>query len=150
LRIQHLLDCHATRASIRAARERPETAATCSNKTALAYYDVIVANFFLNIFSESTKQSVLAHLATLLKPGGRILIGDFSYPRGGLAVKIFQRVYFNLSMFSFWMAGGTTLHPIYDYPQYFKAANLRTLSVRRFTVSAFFPASFETITAVKM
>ena len=116
----------------------------------VGYYDVIVANFFLNIFSEPTMQSVLAHLVTLLRPGGRIIIGDFSYPRGGLAAKIIQRIYHNLSMFSFWIAGGTTLHPIYDYPQYFEAANLRISSVRRFTVSAFFPASFETITAVKM
>lgn len=113
------------------------------------YYDVIVANFFLNIFSEPTMRVVLAHLATLLKPGGKIIVGDFSYPRGRLPTRIIQRTYYFLSMFSFWLAGGTTLHPIYDYPQHFEAVNLRTLSIRRFRVSALFPASFETITAVK-
>lgn len=115
-----------------------------------AYYDIIVANFFLNIFSESTMKVVLAHLATMTKPGGKILIGDFSYPHGWLARRTIQRIYYLLSMSSFWLFGGTTLHPIYNYPRYFEAVNLRTLSVKHFRVNALFPASFETITAVKM
>lgn len=115
-----------------------------------AYYDIVVANFFLNIFSEPTMKVVLAHLATMVKPGGKILIGDFSYPHGGWLTRTVQRMYYYLSMSSFWFFGGTTLHPIYNYPQHFAAANLRTLSVKHFRVSALFPASFETITAVKM
>lgn len=114
-----------------------------------AYYDVIVANFFLNIFSESKMQVVLAHLATMLKPGGKILIGDFSYPDGWLATRALQRTYYYLSMFTFWLFGGTPLHPIYDYPQFFAAVDLRTLSVKHFRVNVLFPASFATITAVK-
>jgi hypothetical protein len=39
------------------------------------------------------------------------------------------------------------LHPIYDYPRYFRAANLRTISIKRFRVNVFWPAYFETITA---
>lgn len=115
-----------------------------------AYYDVVVANFFLNIFSEPGMQAVLAHLATLIKPGGRILIGDFSYPRGRSTTRTIQRMYYYLSMGTFWLLGGTPLHPIYDYPRYFEAVDLRTLSVKHFRVNALFPASFETITAVKM
>jgi demethylmenaquinone methyltransferase/2-methoxy-6-polyprenyl-1,4-benzoquinol methylase len=113
------------------------------------YYDVIVANFFLNIFSEPTMLAVMSHLASQLKPGGRMLIGDFSYPRGPLLARMFQRGYYFLSMFSFWLAGGTTLHPVYDYPQHFAGMDLQTESVKRFRVSALFPASFATITAVK-
>jgi hypothetical protein len=52
-------------------------------------------------------------------------------------------------VFSFWLARGCTLHSIYDYPQYFSALNLRTLTITNFQVGALFPASFETITAVK-
>jgi demethylmenaquinone methyltransferase/2-methoxy-6-polyprenyl-1,4-benzoquinol methylase len=110
------------------------------------HYDVVVANFFLNVFTEP----VLAHLATLLKPGGKLLIGDFSYPRGRLATRAMQCGYYYISMFSFWLLGGTPLHPIYDYPQYFSAANLHTESVELFRVSALFPVSFETITAIRM
>jgi ubiquinone/menaquinone biosynthesis C-methylase UbiE len=115
-----------------------------------AYYDAVVVNFFLNVFSEPTMKVVLAHLATMIKPGGKILIGDFSYPSGSLATRTVQRMYYILSMFTFWLAGGTTLHPIYDYPRHFDAVELRTLSVRQFRVSELFPASFTTITAEKM
>jgi demethylphylloquinol methyltransferase len=114
------------------------------------HYDVVVANFFLNVFTEPMMKAVLAHLATLLKPGGKLLIGDFSYPRGRLATRAMQRGYYHISMFSFWLLGGTPLHPIYDYPQYFSAANLHTESVELFRVSALFPVSFETITAIRM
>jgi demethylphylloquinol methyltransferase len=114
------------------------------------HYDIVVANFFLNVFKEPMMEAVLAHLATMLKPGGKLLIGDFSYPRGWLTTRAMQRGYYYLSMFSFWLLGGTPLHPIYDYPQYFAAANLRSAGVERFKVSALFPVSFETITAVKV
>lgn len=115
-----------------------------------AYYDVVVANFFLNIFSEPAMKVVLAHLVTMIKPGGKLLIGDFSYPRGRSMSGAIQRSYYYLSMFTFWLFGGTPLHPIYDYPQYFEAVALRTLSVEHFRVNAIFPASFETITAIKV
>ena len=114
------------------------------------HYDVVVANFFLNVFKEPMMEAVLGHLATMLKPGGKLLIGDFSYPRGWLAARALQRGYYYLSMFSFWLLGGRPLHPIYDYPQYFAAANLRSAGVERFKVSALLPVSFETITAVKV
>ena len=113
------------------------------------YYDVVVANFFLNVFGEVIMQRVLAHLVTLLKPGGKLIIGDYSIPRGSFPRRIIQRGYFYLSTFSFWLARGSTLHPIYDYPQYFCALNLRTLAITNFQVAVLFPASFATITAVK-
>jgi demethylmenaquinone methyltransferase/2-methoxy-6-polyprenyl-1,4-benzoquinol methylase len=115
-----------------------------------AHYDIVVADFFLNVFTEPMMVAVLAHLATMLKPDGKLLIGDFSYPRGWFTTRAIQRGYYYLSMFSFWLLGGTPLHPIYDYPQYFAAASLRSAGVQRFRVSALFPVSFETITAVKM
>jgi ubiquinone/menaquinone biosynthesis C-methylase UbiE len=114
------------------------------------HYDIVVANFFLNVFTEPMMEAVLARLATMLKPGGKLLIGDFSYPRGWITTRAMQRAYYYLSMFSFWLLGGTPLHPIYDYPLYFAAANLRSVGCQRFKVSALFPVSFETITAVKM
>ncbi|MBZ0209690.1 MAG: class I SAM-dependent methyltransferase [Hyphomicrobium sp.] len=114
------------------------------------YYDVVVANFFLNIFSEPTMKVVLAHLVTMIKPGGKLLIGDFSYPRGRSTTRAIQCMYYYLSMFTFWLLGGTPLHPIYDYPQFFGDVDLRTQSVKRFKVSALFPVSFAAISAVKM
>src|SRR5438552_4018175 len=34
----------------------------------VAYYDVVVVNFFLNMFSEPTVKVMLAHLAKMIKP----------------------------------------------------------------------------------
>jgi demethylmenaquinone methyltransferase/2-methoxy-6-polyprenyl-1,4-benzoquinol methylase len=114
------------------------------------HYDVVVANFFLNVFTEPMMEAVLAHLATMLKPGGKLLIGDFAYPRGRFTTRAMQRGYYYLSMFSFWLLGGTSLHPIYDYPQYFAAASLRSEAVESFRVSALLPVFFEAITAIKL
>ena len=113
-----------------------------------AHYDIVVANF-LNVFTEPMMEIVLAHLTTMLKPGGKLLIGDFAYPRGSLATHALQRGYDYLSMVSLWVLGGTPLHPIYDYPRYFAAVNLRAVRVERFKVNTLFPVSFEAITAVK-
>jgi ubiquinone/menaquinone biosynthesis C-methylase UbiE len=115
-----------------------------------AYYDVVASNFFLNLFSEPTMKDMTGHLAMMAKPGGKVLIGDYSFPHGHWPQRAIQRVYYFVSMFSVWLFGGTTLHPIYDYPRYFQVINLRTLSIRRFRVNAFRPACVETITAEKL
>jgi len=115
-----------------------------------AYYDIVVSNFFLNVFSESTMKEVMGHLARMAKPGGKVLIGDFSFPQGRWPQRAAQRMYYFVSMFSIWLFGGTTLHPIYDYPQCFPAVNLRIMSIRRFRVNALWPACVETITAEKL
>jgi demethylmenaquinone methyltransferase/2-methoxy-6-polyprenyl-1,4-benzoquinol methylase len=114
------------------------------------HYDIVVANFFLNIFTEPVMQAVLAHLVAMLKPGGKLLIGDFSYPRGRFATRATQRAYYFLSMSSFWLLGGTPLHPVYNYSRYFESVDLRTESIKLFRVNAILPVSFDAITAVKM
>ena len=115
-----------------------------------AYYDIVVSNFFLNVFSESTMKEVMGHLARMARSGGKVLIGDFSFPHGRWPQRAAQRMYYFVSMLFIWLFGGTTLHPIYDYPQCFQAVNLRTMSIRRFRVNAFWPACVETITAEKL
>ncbi|MGH7139574.1 MAG: class I SAM-dependent methyltransferase, partial [Pirellulales bacterium] len=55
-----------------------------------AYYDVICANFFLNCLSEPAMRDMLAHLATLLRPGGKLLIADLALPQGALFSRWFQ------------------------------------------------------------
>jgi hypothetical protein len=42
------------------------------------------------------------------------------------------------------------LHPIYDYHRYFEAAKLKAVTIKRFPLGALFPASFDSITAVKV
>jgi demethylmenaquinone methyltransferase/2-methoxy-6-polyprenyl-1,4-benzoquinol methylase len=116
----------------------------------LAYYDVVVANFFLNIFSEQDMLAVLARLAATLRPGGRLLIGDFSFPSGNFATRLIQRAYYSLSMFSFWLFGGTTLHPIYDYGLHLAPVGLTADHTEIFRVSRLLPVTFESTTAIKL
>ncbi len=46
------------------------------------YYDVVVVNFFLNVFSEGQMRDMLAYLVTLVRPAGKLLISDFATPQG--------------------------------------------------------------------
>ena len=77
-----------------------------------AYYDIVISNFFLNIFSESTMKEVMGHLARMARSGGKVLIGDFSFPHGRWPQRAAQRMYYFVSMLFIWLFGGTTLHPI--------------------------------------
>jgi ubiquinone/menaquinone biosynthesis C-methylase UbiE len=114
-----------------------------------AYYDIVVVNFFLNMFYEPTVKVMLAHFAKMIKPNGKMLIGDFSYPSGGATMRAIQRVYYWYAMFHGWLVGGCSLHPIHNYHKYLESINFKTVSSKHFTVCPLFPASFESITAMK-
>jgi demethylphylloquinol methyltransferase len=88
------------------------------------HYDVVVANFFLNVFAEARMQTILNHLATLVKPGGKLLIADFSAPRGGRLARWAQAVYWGVTNAFYYVMGLCAWHSIYDYPKFFQAAGL--------------------------
>jgi demethylmenaquinone methyltransferase/2-methoxy-6-polyprenyl-1,4-benzoquinol methylase len=46
-------------------------------------YDMVFANFFLNVFSEPVVLELERHLAGLARPGGCVVVGDFNLPSGG-------------------------------------------------------------------
>jgi len=91
-------------------------------------YDVVVANFVLNVFSEDTLVVVMQHLATLLVPGGRLLIADFTPPgRSPLRHLLYGAYYFPINWIA-WALGLCAMHRIYDYAQYAKVAGLRLVA----------------------
>ena len=47
-------------------------------------YDMVVANFFLNVFYQDMMTKILEQLVRLGKPGAKIVVGDFSYPSGNI------------------------------------------------------------------
>ena len=96
-------------------------------------YDVVVANFFLNVFKEDDMMKALAHLVSLLRPGGKLIIGDFSPPTGGFINKIAQKTHFRLaSLFN--LLTNNPIHPIYPYQDYFKENGAKIIE-RVFTQS---------------
>jgi demethylphylloquinol methyltransferase len=107
------------------------------------HYDIVVANFFLNVFTEEAMQSTLTHLATLVKPGGKLLIADFAAPNGGSFGRLLQATYWGVTNLFYYLLRLCAWHPIYDYPHYFEAAGLDCQSVRRFPLGRLGPRAIE-------
>jgi ubiquinone/menaquinone biosynthesis C-methylase UbiE len=112
-------------------------------------YDVVVVNFFLNVFAERPMQAMLTHLATLVKPGGKLLISDFASPHGGWIARKFQAWYWGVTNLFYYLLGLCAWHPIYDYPNYFEPAGLVLHGVQTFRVGRFGPRGFSAITAMR-
>lgn len=80
-----------------------------------AAYDMVVANFFLNVFDRSTMQVLLKHLCKLCKPGGEMVIGDFLPSQGNLLKQSIQNAYWYAATSAFFVAAGNAIHQLYDY-----------------------------------
>ncbi|OWW22584.1 class I SAM-dependent methyltransferase [Noviherbaspirillum denitrificans] len=80
-------------------------------------YDMVVANFFLNVFDEEMMHRVLEHLIRLGKPGAQVVVGDFAYPTGNLLSRLFKKAYWYGAVLFFWAFAGNAVHRIYNYPE---------------------------------
>ncbi len=88
----------------------------------LEQYDMVIANFFLNVFYEDLMTQILDHLVKLVKPGtGKMVIGDFSYPEGNLFKRNLQKFYWYTAAVIFYVATDNAVHKIYNYPELLKA-----------------------------
>jgi ubiquinone/menaquinone biosynthesis C-methylase UbiE len=119
------------------------------NHNRIGHYDVVVVNFFLNVFAEPSMKAMLAHLATLVKPGGRLLISDFAAPRGNWLQRRIQAWYWGVTNLFYFVLRLCAWHPVYDYPRYFAEAGLKLAEVERFPLGRFGPQGFCAITAVR-
>ncbi len=112
-------------------------------------YDVICANYFLNVFAEPLMVDVLAHLTRLLKPGGRLMIADFALPQGNWLQKGLHTLYYRIANTFYWSLSGNDLHPIYDYPKYFTKVGLLPTATKHFPLLRRGPAWYWSVTATK-
>lgn len=87
-------------------------------------YDMVVANFFLNVFNEDMMVRVLAHLIRLGKPGANVVVGDFSFPTGNVFSRAFKTLYWYGAVGFFWLFAGNAFHNIYNYPEWMKKLGL--------------------------
>ncbi len=113
-------------------------------------YDVIVANYFLNVFHPDLVPTVLTHLVALLAPGGRLLIADFAPPRGNCIQQFFQRVYYAAPLITFWTATRNAWHGLYDYAPMLEQAGLRISQRTAIPIATFGPLWFESICACRL
>ncbi|MBP1710852.1 MAG: class SAM-dependent methyltransferase [Deltaproteobacteria bacterium] len=87
-------------------------------------YDMVVANFFLNVFYQDMMTRVLEQLVRLGKPGAKIVVGDFSYPTGNIFSRAFKVIYWYGAVLFFWLFARNAVHNIYNYPEFMENAGL--------------------------
>jgi len=123
-RIQAQLDHEgrtATLVEIDAADYQPEGA-----------FDLVVANYFLNLFDASRARTMLARLAGWVAPGGLLVVSDFARPAGNAFERGLGELYYRPVNWIAWLLGLCALHPILDYEPMLDAAGFRIVrSVRK-------------------
>lgn len=95
-------------------------------------YDMVIANFFLNVFYPDMMQKFLDHLVKCVKPGGKFVVGDFAYPSGNPITKLLQKGYWYIAAIIFYFASDNAVHPIYNYPELMKDAGLEIRDIKRY------------------
>lgn len=96
-------------------------------------YDMVIANFFLNVFSEERVREVANHLGTMVKPGGHFVVGEFVLPGQGWR-GIVQKLnwYFAITFYS--STTEAVFHPVWDYPGLVKGAGCEIEDIEYFTI----------------
>lgn len=97
-------------------------------------FDIVVANFFLNVFAPDEARGVLQHLVAQLKPGGTLVVGDFHAPSPRALVRALQRVHWWLAIAFFGLVAGNALHPLIDVARLFEGGGVDVVEQRTFRV----------------
>jgi hypothetical protein len=90
----------------------------------LATFDMVVANFFLNVHSRDLMLRIFSHMSKLGKTGSYFVIGDFELPSGNVFTRLVKHAYYFLANVAFWLVAGNAMHFIYDYPDIMKSLGL--------------------------
>lgn len=97
-------------------------------------YDMVTANFFLNVFPEDFMVTVMRHLSTLVKPGGHFVVGDFHLPQGNIFKRAFQNAYWYIAVGIFTVFAKNAFHKVYDYPKHLEALGFKVEKTQAFNV----------------
>ncbi len=108
-------------------------------------YDAVVAQFFLNVFAPTQLPQVLETLAGHLRPGGRLIVGDFAPLDGGRHP--LQKAYHDLPMRFFARFGANAIHAVHDLPGHLATAGFLVSERRRFGLFGVGPRWIEGLVA---
>lgn len=97
-------------------------------------YDVVVANYFLNLFDVEHAREMIRQLGEFVTPGGTLLLTDFALPKGGSVARAITEIYYRPVNRIAWVCGFCALHPIHDYAHLIEPMGFRIRSERRFPV----------------
>lgn len=95
-------------------------------------YDMVVANFFLNVFSEEMMVKVLDHLIKLGKSDAHVVVGDFAFPSGNIISRAFKKAYWYVAVSLFWLMANNAMHTIYNYPEHMEKLGLTIKDKKQF------------------
>lgn len=97
-------------------------------------YDMVISNFFLNVFNETRVKEVANHLGTLVKPDGYFVVGEFVLPMSGLQGLI-QRLnwYFAITFYS--STTEAVFHPVWNYPGLVEGAGFKIQDIEYFKIA---------------
>ena len=112
-------------------------------------YDVVVANYFLNVFEPRLMETVFAHLNTLLRVQGKFFIADFAPMQTKKWFAMFQKLYFYTAVSVFRVVAGNGWHPLYDYRDMLISHGYQINQTKDFKLSACGPAWYRSIVASK-
>jgi ubiquinone/menaquinone biosynthesis C-methylase UbiE len=93
-------------------------------------YDVVYANFFLNVFDQNMMIQVVEQLKKLAKKGGFVVVGDFSLPSGNIVSRLFQNIYWYIADIIFAVMAKNAFHPVYDYQSLLKQLGFTITEVK--------------------
>jgi ubiquinone/menaquinone biosynthesis C-methylase UbiE len=112
---------------------------------AAADFEVVVLNFFLNVYDAAEMERALEHALSLLAPGGCVVLADFApLPTQGLR-RVAAALYYWPVAWAGALLGLAALHPPYDYAP--SLARLGYQVVERERFSLFAGAGYEVLTA---
>jgi len=117
-------------------------------------FDVIVANFFLNVFDPQALERILAQIASLLAVEGRLFVADFRPPGERGVSRFLYSLYYKPLNWSAWWLGLCALHPIYDYAPMLEGLGLKLIEREPVGLgpsgrSGYGPHCFENLVAVR-
>jgi ubiquinone/menaquinone biosynthesis C-methylase UbiE len=111
-------------------------------------YQVVVANFVLNLFSQDVLDKVVARMGALLAHSGRLLVADVAPAPETRRLSWLYSVYYWPVAWAAWMLGLCDLHPIRDYEPIFEGHGLQLTNRRRARPCRLAPPLFESLTLV--
>jgi demethylmenaquinone methyltransferase/2-methoxy-6-polyprenyl-1,4-benzoquinol methylase len=102
-------------------RERPPKEITMINDDIfnirdVEKYDMVIANFFLNVFNETRVKEVANHLGTLVKPGGCLVCGEFVLPEPQGWRSVVQKINWYIAISIYSSTTEAVFHPVWNYP----------------------------------
>ena len=116
----------------------------------IGHYDVVAANYFLNVFRRADMAKMMTHTAKFVREGGKYLIADVSRSRGNLLAQAFNIFYLKLGMGTYWLMGMVPWHENYDYPAFFNEAGLTYEHTEYFRFAKKGPILFQSIVAKRI